>query len=56
MPNLDLMEHWVGANPLALDLAPDLDQPHAGLRRTGGGPGLGITIDENIVHRLAGRA
>jgi D-arabinonate dehydratase/D-galactarolactone cycloisomerase len=56
MPNLDVMEHWVGANPLGRHLAPDLDEPHAGLRRPGGGPGLGITIDENAIHRLASRA
>jgi D-arabinonate dehydratase/D-galactarolactone cycloisomerase len=53
MPNLDVMEHWVGTNPLGRQLAPDLDEPQAGLRRPVAGPGLGITIDEHAVRRLA---
>jgi D-galactarolactone cycloisomerase len=56
LPNLDVMEHWVGANPLGRQLAPDLDEPHSGLRRPGSAPGLGITVDENAIRRLASRS
>ena len=56
LPNLDIMEHWVGSNPLGRQLAADLDEPHAGLRRPGGGPGLGITVDENTIRALASRS
>lgn len=52
MPNVDSMEHWIGDNPLAA-IAPDLDQPVAGRRRVSTGPGLGITVDEPTVRRLA---
>jgi D-arabinonate dehydratase/D-galactarolactone cycloisomerase len=53
MPNFDVMEHWIGNNPLAASIAPDLDSPAAGIRSLGGGPGLGITVDEAAVRRLA---
>jgi D-galactarolactone cycloisomerase len=52
MPNITVMEHWIGDNPLA-PVAPDLDTPadgHRAVRRT---PGLGITVDETEVRRLA---
>jgi len=54
MPNFDIMEHWIGDNPLAASVAPDLDTPEAGLRHLGDAPGLGITIDESVVRQLAG--
>lgn len=53
-PNLAVMEHWTGDNPLGKPVAPDLDQPEAGYRRPGGGPGLGIDVDESAVRALAG--
>lgn len=54
IPNLVGMEHWVGENPLGVALAPDLDLPEGSLRRPGGGAGLGITVDEAAVRRMAG--
>jgi D-galactarolactone cycloisomerase len=53
MPNMEVMEHWIGSNPLGRPVAPDLDEPRAGLRRPGGSAGLGITVDESAVRRLA---
>lgn len=53
MVNFDVMEHWIGDNPLAESIAPDLDTPVDGLRTLGGAPGLGITVDEAAVRRLA---
>jgi D-galactarolactone cycloisomerase len=55
-PNLRVMEHWIGDNPLGRQVAPDLDLPADGLRRVSGRPGLGITVDEEAVRRLAGVA
>jgi D-galactarolactone cycloisomerase len=55
MPNLDIMEHWIGSNPLAHQIAGDLDEPAAGMRDQPAGAGLGITIDAGTVARLAGR-
>ncbi len=57
MPNLEVMEHWAGENPLAA-IAPDLDTPHPGpdgpmVRTVPTTPGLGITVDEATVRRLA---
>lgn len=51
LPNLTIMEHWIGTNPLAA-VAPDLDAPRDGVRRIGAGPGLGITVDEAAVEAL----
>ena len=53
IPNFDIMEHWIGDNPLASTIAPDLDSPIGGVRIVGSGPGLGITVDEDAVRRLA---
>jgi len=57
MPNIEVMEHWVGDNPLAA-VAPNLDvpaaDPNAMIRTVPTGPGLGITVDETAVRRLAG--
>lgn len=53
MPNFDIMEHWIGSNPLGRALAADLDEPVNGVRSPTAGPGLGITIDEDAVARLA---
>jgi D-arabinonate dehydratase/D-galactarolactone cycloisomerase len=53
MPNFDVMEHWIGNNPLAATIAADLDSPAAGIRTLSGRPGLGITVDEAAVRRLA---
>ena len=60
MPNLDVMEHWVGENPLAA-VAPDLDTPRFGpdrpmARSVPSAPGLGITVDEEAVRALAIRS
>ncbi|GAB4055313.1 D-galactarolactone cycloisomerase [Catellatospora paridis] len=60
MPNLEVMEHWVGDNPLAA-VAPDLDSPLPGpdgpmTRTVSTAPGLGITVDEPTVRRMAGRS
>lgn len=54
MANFDIMEHWIGNNPLAESVAGDLDTPIDSFRVLGGGPGLGITVNETGVRRLAG--
>jgi D-arabinonate dehydratase/D-galactarolactone cycloisomerase len=51
--NLAVMEHWVGDNPLGGAIAPDLDVPADGRRSVTSAPGLGITVDETAVLRLA---
>lgn len=53
IPNLDVMEHWIGTNPLGEPLAPDLPQPEASTLDVPHGPGLGITIDERAVRQLS---
>lgn len=53
IPNLDIMEHWIGQNPLGHDLAPDLDRPTAGRRLLPSQPGLGISIDETAVRTVS---
>jgi D-galactarolactone cycloisomerase len=50
--NFEIMEHWIGDNPLA-GIAADLNPPEGGLRAAPTGPGLGITVDEAHVRRLA---
>lgn len=55
IPNLEMMEYWVGTNPLGTPLAPDLPAPSDGLLDVPAGPGLGITVDEHAVRGLAGR-
>jgi len=55
IPNIDIMEHWIGDNPLAHRLAADLDHPENGLRTIGIQPGLGISVDEQAVRDLAKR-
>ena len=52
MPNLTVMEHWIGDNPLA-GIATDPDAPRHGQRAVRNGAGLGITVDEAEVRRLA---
>jgi len=57
MPNIEVMEHWVGRNPLAA-IASDLDVPQqvAGgpmVRVVPGAPGLGVTVDEQSVLALS---
>lgn len=52
LPNLSVLEHWVGENPLGRALAPDLDEPVNGMRQPSAAPGLGITVDEKAVERL----
>lgn len=49
MPNCAVLEHWVGTNPLGSAVAADLDEPADGFRWAPDGPGLGITIDEEVV-------
>jgi D-galactarolactone cycloisomerase len=58
LPNLEVMEHWTGVNPLAA-VADDIDVPHPGpggpmARSVPTAPGLGVTVDEPTVRRLAG--
>lgn len=53
LPNCRILEHWTGSNPLGRPVAPDLDEPAAGLRHALNGSGLGITINENFVRSLA---
>ena len=52
IPNFEVMEHWIGDNPLAA-VAPDLDVPQRGLRHVQHRPGIGITVDEQVIRRLA---
>jgi D-galactarolactone cycloisomerase len=52
MPNVEVMEHWIGDNPLAT-IAADVSQPSNGLRPISPLPGLGIDVDEAVVRRLA---
>jgi D-arabinonate dehydratase/D-galactarolactone cycloisomerase len=54
LPNISIMEHWIGTNPLAT-VAPDLDTPSAGVRRVPGTPGLGVTVDEATVRTMRSR-
>lgn len=54
IPNLDIMEHWIGHNPLGHDLAADLDRPFGGQRLLPARPGLGISIDEPAVRAIFG--
>lgn len=44
IPNLSIMEHWAGDNPLGASVAPDLDEPVQSVRIIPSGPGLGITV------------
>ncbi|MBO0828955.1 MAG: mandelate racemase/muconate lactonizing enzyme family protein [Streptosporangiales bacterium] len=53
MPNLTVMEHWIGENPLARSVAPDLDEVTDGVRRVGPAPGLGINVDEAAVRGMS---
>jgi D-galactarolactone cycloisomerase len=55
LPNLLIAEHWVGANPLGnAILATPMPQPVDGYITAPAGPGLGITVDDAAVRRLAG--
>ncbi|MGI8880387.1 MAG: mandelate racemase/muconate lactonizing enzyme family protein [Jatrophihabitans sp.] len=51
IPNLQIMEHWIGTNPLAA-VAADLDVPTGSVRRVPTTPGLGIEVDEAVVVSL----
>lgn len=51
MPNVAVLEHWVGANPLTA-VAPDAVAPVDGRFDVPRGAGLGITVDEHAVWRL----
>jgi D-arabinonate dehydratase/D-galactarolactone cycloisomerase len=53
IPNFDIMEHWIGDNPLAQTIAPDLDVPDHGIRQLSPMPGLGITVDEQAARRFS---
>jgi D-galactarolactone cycloisomerase len=53
IPNLDVMEYWIGTNPLGDPLAPDLPQPEGSTLDVPDRPGLGITVDERAVRRLS---
>lgn len=53
MPNFAVLEYWIGANPLAA-VAADHLEPAGSAVGVPTGPGLGITIDEDAVRRLAG--
>lgn len=55
IPNLEILEHWIGENPIGDAIAPDLDRPVDGVRRLPAGAGLGITVDEAAVYRLTER-
>lgn len=56
IPNLDVMEHWIGDNPLGAAVAADLDRPAAGMRQVPAAAGLGITVNEAAVRRLGSRS
>ena len=49
IPNLEVMEYWIGTNPLGSSLATDLPAPAAGLLDVPRSPGLAVTIDEAAV-------
>lgn len=53
IPNLSIMEHWAGENPLGTAVAPDHDVPEQSRRAVSDAPGLGITVDEAAVRRLS---
>lgn len=53
IPNLEVLEYWVGTNPLGRPLAPDVPVPDAGSIAVPDGPGLGISVDEAAVRALA---
>jgi len=53
IPNLEIMEHWIGDNPLAESVASDIDVPAGGIRTLPRLPGLGITVDETRVRSLS---
>jgi D-arabinonate dehydratase/D-galactarolactone cycloisomerase len=52
MPNVEVMEHWIGDNPLAA-IATGAAQPKNGRRPISTRPGLGINVDEAVIRRLA---
>jgi D-galactarolactone cycloisomerase len=54
LPNLIIAEHWIGENPIGdAILAAPMPQPDDGYITPPSGPGLGITVDEAAVRRLA---
>lgn len=53
LPNCQILEHWIGSNPLGKSIASDLDEPANGVRAGGGGWGLGITVNEDAVRAMA---
>jgi D-arabinonate dehydratase/D-galactarolactone cycloisomerase len=54
LPNLIIAEHWIGENPIGdAILTTPMPQPVDGYITPPAGPGLGITVDEAAVRRLA---
>ncbi len=54
LPNLIIAEHWIGENPIGdAILATPMPTPIDGYITAPVGPGLGITVDEAAVRRLA---
>lgn len=53
IPNCEVMEYWIGENPLGAPLAPDLGEPSEGHHDVPAGHGLGISVDDAAVDRLA---
>ncbi len=53
IPNLSVMEHWAGENPLGAPVATGHDEPLQGRRTVSHAPGLGITVDETAVRSLS---
>jgi len=51
MPNLDIVEHWIGDNPLSVIAA--APPPRDGAREVIHRPGLGLDVDETKVRALA---
>ena len=52
IPNLEIMEHWIGDNPLGTSIAEDLEPPTAGFRALTRSPGLGIRVNESAIRKL----
>ena len=52
IPNFEIMEHWIGDNPLAGGVAPDIDTPVRGYVLPASA-GLGISVDESLVRSLS---
>ncbi|WP_020518922.1 mandelate racemase/muconate lactonizing enzyme family protein [Catelliglobosispora koreensis] len=53
IPDFTIMEHWAGQNPIGRLISPDYDTPKDSRRVVPATPGLGITVDEEAVRRIA---